>query len=503
MVFKVERNGLITITKQLYQYFSDRILSGFLGDGEALPSIRELSKELEVSPMTIIKAYGELEKNGLATTIPGKGTYVNQRNIIENNPFPPELTKRNDSDDLSWQMAVPDYLTRSQFRYNPNLNYTRDFSNLSIASLNHKLLPTEEILKDASSLLQSNPDFLATYPPIQGDSKLRQVMTNYLQTKNVKTAPENLLITNGSQQGISLVATTFVGPGDIVVMETPTYPGAIDIFKCRGAVILTVPVDKDGMRTDILMRLCDKYTPKLIYTMPNFHNPTGFSLSYKRKQELLEIARQTNSLILEDDPWSEITYKKENAQSIKSMDTDGHVIYLKSISKIFGPAYRIAAIVAEGSVFLRLVAAKANQDLGTAMVCQKMITPFFESNKADSYFYKLNKQLLKRRNKVLDLLKKHAPKGVTWNVPEGGINLWLTLPKTMNSETLLFHSITTKSLSFLPGTICFPNEIEYNHLRICFSYLDDENLENTVLDLCKVISAEYTTDKPSDYIPIM
>jgi len=497
MNINIDKNSIITITKQLFNFFSDRILSGFIKDGEKLPSIRSLSKTLNISPMTIIKAYNELEKNGLATTIQGKGTYANQRNNIE------KLSNKSEKDDLQWQMAIPDYLSRSQFRYNPNLSYSNDCYNLSVASLNHKLLPTATILKDSFNLIQSNLKLLSQYPPVQGDYEFRSVMSQYLRSKEIITSAENILITNGSQQAISLIASTFIGVGDIVVMEVPTYPGAIDLFKCRGAVILTVPVDNEGMRTDILMNLCDKYSPKIIYTMPNFHNPTGYSMSTKRKLELLDIAKYNNILIVEDDPWSEISYKKEKVKAIKSLDTDGHVIYIKSLSKILGPSYRLASIVSEGSILSRLVASKANHDLGTSALSQKIIIDFIKSNKITGYIKNINKELLKRRDKVISLLKNYGLLGVKWTMPEGGINLWITLPNNFNVEKLLFHSITSKNISFLPGNVCYPNEIEFNHLRICFAYLDEEYLEYTIIELCKLIETLYTTENNNDYVPII
>lgn len=496
MNINIDRNSITTITEQLFQFFSDRILSGLVKDGEQLPSIRSLSKELNISPMTIIKAYNKLEENGLATTIQGKGTYVNQRNNME------KVSNLLGKNNFQWQMAIPDYLSRSQFKYSSNLTYANNCYNLSIASLSHKLLPTETILKECLTLNENSVKFLAQYPPVQGDFEFRTVLSDYLKSKDINTSTENILITTGSQQGISLIASTFIGPGDIVIMETPTYPGAIDLFKSRGAVIFTVPVDNEGMRTDILMSLCDNYSPKIIYTMPNFHNPTGHSMSLKRKKELLDIAQYHNSIIVEDDPWSEISYKKEKVKSLKSMDTDGHVIYIKGISKILGPAYRLAAIVAEGSILSRLITAKANHDLGTSMLNQKTVLEFIKSNKITNYIESLNKKLVKRRDKVINLLKNHAPSDVKWNIPEGGINLWLTLPKNLNVEKLLFHAITTKNISFLPGTVCYPNEVEFNHLRICFTYLEDE-LENTIIELCNLMKLLCETEINSDYSPLI
>lgn len=497
MVIKIDKNSKVTIIQQLVQCLSDRILSGLIKDGERLPSIRKLSRELEVSPMTIVKAYNELERCGLATTIQGKGTFVNQRNKID-------VDKNQlEEDGLQWQMSVVDYLPRSQFRYNPNLSYNNDYFNLSIASINYKLLPIEAILKDSVRYFHQDKNIISKYPPVQGDHAFREAMAKYLRLKEINTTSENILITNGAQQGISLIASTFVGPGDIVVMEAPTYPGAIDLFKCRGASILTVPVDEEGMRTDILMSLCDRYSPKVIYTMPNFQNPTGYSMSIKRKMELLDIARYNNSIIIEDDPWSDISYTNAKVKSLKSMDTTSHVIYIKGLNKILGPTYRLAAVVSEGTILSRLIAAKANHDLGTSILSQKIVLDFIKTNEITNYVQKLNKNLVKRRDTVIRLLKANTPLGATWTIPEGGINIWITLPKNFDVEKLLFHSITTKNISFLPGTICYPNEVEFNKLRICFAYLEEEYLENTIIELCSLMRDLQKEEESKSYMPIV
>ena len=166
----VDKNSLVTINEQLFQFFSDRILSGLFKDGEKLPSIRSLSKQINVSPMTVVKVYTQLEKGGLATTIQGKGTFVNIENNLE------KLRNPSNQNDFQWQMAIPDYLSRSRFKASANLAYENDCYHLSIASLNYKLLPTSTILKDALTLTEDTIKYLANYPPVQGDYEFRKVL---------------------------------------------------------------------------------------------------------------------------------------------------------------------------------------------------------------------------------------------------------------------------------------------------------------------------------------
>ncbi|MBB6218532.1 DNA-binding transcriptional MocR family regulator [Anaerosolibacter carboniphilus] len=477
----IDKSSMIPIHQQLYQQISDRILSGLMKEGERLPSIRSMSESLTLSPMTIVKVYQQLEDHGLIERAHGKGTFVKRKDLLKN-------TQKDDlSNPYQWQISISDYLSRSRFRYNPSLSAGYSGYNLSIASLNHQLLPTKRILKEAYSLLEKNLDSLGKYGPVQGDLSFRETAAQYLKNKGIVTSAQNILVTSGAQQGISLIAHTFVGPGDIVIMEAPTYPGAIDIFKSRGATILTVPVDTEGMRTDLLLSLCDKYSPKLIYTIPRFHNPTGYSMSQRRKIELLAIAHHNNCMIIEDDPWSEITYSTIKAKPLKSMDTLGHIIYLKSFSKIIGPGYRVCAMVAEGSILDRLIAAKANLDSGAPLLTQKAIIPFLESNAMVQYLRQLNLTLSYRRDKMIKVLKANAPTGVTWTIPEGGVVIWVTLPKHFDIDSLFYRSVADHNISFLPGTVCYANEPEFNHLRLCFSYLDEDELEICILSLCRLI----------------
>lgn len=178
-----------------------------------------------------------------------------------------EIDRNEGTSSYDWQLSVQDYLPRSQFaRY----HQVPEKIHLSSSMIDPGLLPNRYLEQEIHRMLSENPKVLSQYGEIQGDKALRQAMVEYLQRMDVPASPDNILVTSGSQQGIDLIARTFVGPGDAVLMEAPTYPGAIDVFRGRGATILTVPVDSEGMRVDLLQNLCDKYKPKIIYTVPTF-----------------------------------------------------------------------------------------------------------------------------------------------------------------------------------------------------------------------------------------
>lgn len=490
MQIDIQRNVEISLSKQIYQSIIDRIRSGLLQEGVQLPSVRDLSKQLGVSLVTVVKAYQELEKEGFITSIQGRGTFVKVKKSEE-------VDKKEETLSYDWQLSVQDYLPRSQFA---RFHLVPEKIHLSSSMIDPGLLPNRFLEQEIHKMLSNNPRILSQYGEIQGDAELRNAMHEYLKGFEVLTTPENILVTSGSQQGIDLVARTFVGPGDVVVMEAPTYPGAIDVFRGRGATILTVPVDKDGMRVDILQNLCDKHKPKIIYTIPTFHNPTGSVMTLKRRRQLLDIAQSIQSIIIEDDPCSEIYFDKKPPASIKSMDHHGHVIYLKGLSKTLAPGCRIGIVAATGSIFNRLLAAKANTDLGSPLLTQKSILPFINSKRMLDHLKKLRTALRIRRDLVLELLSQHSPDGVSWVIPQGGLNLWISLPSWLDSNHVLLEA-KKQQLTFLPGSACFLVEQENNHLRVSYSYMNELLLHQGITILCNILHSEISSKKASGSSP--
>ncbi|CAI6228982.1 PLP-dependent aminotransferase family protein [Bacillus subtilis] len=485
----IQRNKRESLSKQIYQSIVDRIRSGLLEEGSKLPSVRSLSKQLEVSLVTAVKAYKQLEQDGFATSIQGKGTFVKAKIS--------EKKKVEAIPSYDWQLSLQDYLPRSQFaRY----HIAPQKVHLSSSMIDPKLLPNRYFEHEVQQVLSENPELLSIYGNVQGDNQLRSEMSAYLKRSGVTSTPENILVTSGLQQSIDLVARTFVGPGDVVVMEAPTYPGAIDIFRGRGATILTVPVDKDGMRIDILQNVCEKHKPKVIFTIPTFHNPTGFVMSLKRRKQLLDIAGSIHSIIVEDDPCSEIYFEKKPPVTLKSMDQFGNVIYLRGLSKTIAPSCRIGILTASGSIFNRLLAAKANADLGSPLLTQKAILPLINSKRMIDHSKKLRTALKIRRDLALDLLTSLSPEGVSWTIPEGGLNLWISLPSWIDSHLLLSEA-KKQQITFLPGSACYPVGQENNHLRISYSYINEELLKHGITTLCNIFHAAISSQKTSENRP--
>lgn len=473
---EINRDSIIPLHQQIFENISDRIRSGVLSDEEQLPSMRVLSRKLGVSLLTVVKVYDNLEKNQLIIRIQGKGSFVHLKTTAM-------IKVSNQEEKYRWQSSFSDYVPRNHFNHHFNTHETS--YQLAVAAISPGLLPNRYIQSEIAKILEENPLILSEYGPIQGDEELRYRMSKYLEKQNIFVSQNDILVTNGAQQGIDLVARTFIGPGDVVVVEAPTYSAAIDTFRNRGATIIGVPVDDEGMRMDILQKVIEKYKPKLVYTIPNFHNPTGQVLSEKRRRKLLLFAEEYQFLIVEDDPWSEIFFEKAPPSPIKSYDDKGHVIYIKGLSKVLAPGCRIGVLMANGLFLERLLVSKANVDLGSSMLTQKAILPLLESERIEKHMEKLRFALKLRRDKVISILNENLPDGVRWTVPKGGISVWITFPETCNTTDLLVEC-KKRNVLFLPGSSCFSGELEKNHLRISFSFLSEELLEEGLLMFCEM-----------------
>lgn len=490
MQIKVNRQLPVSLARQIYQVIVDRIQSDLLEEGVRLPSVRTLAKQSGVSLMTVVQAYDQLEEDGFIQRVQGRGTFVQRKQIVEKN-------KHESSYD--WQLSIPDYLPRAQFSRYHQVSARFEFFS---STIDPGLLPNRYLEKEIQRILAQEPRILSTYGDMQGDLALRTELAHYLRENKIKTSSEEILVTNGTQQGIDLVARTFIGPGDIVFTEAPTYPAAIDVFRWQGATILPVPVDEHGMRVDMLAALCEKYKPKLIYTMPTFHNPTGTVMTMQRRRQLLDIAAETQCLILEDDPWSEIYFEKQPPPSLKSMDEHGHVIYLKGLSKILAPGCRVGVLTASGTILNRLIAAKGNMDLGSPLLTQKAILPLLHSERMRNHIKKLRIALQLRRDMMIELLTEHMPPGVSWIPPQGGVNLWLSLPPQIDTEDFLIYA-RNHQITFLPGAACYPIESKRHFLRLSFSYMNERELEEGVQALCNAVSAFTHTSSVYRKAPIV
>ena len=454
-----------SLSDQMYQQIGDRIRSNLMKHGDRLPSIRAFSTMQGVSPLTVQKAYKKLEKAGLVQSIQGKGVFVTNQRIEESIP-----------NEYDWQSSIPTYLSRSSFHTRTKTKYPFDHS-----VLDSGLLPTMYLADQLRQMLEDESSILGTYGEIPGDFLTRKSFCDYFQTHlELSANPDDLIITPGLHQGIDIIARALVRAGDVVVTEAPTYPGSLDIFMNYGAKVTPIPMDEEGMRIDLLSKIAKTYSPKLIYLNPTFQNPTGCTITTKRRKDILRQAQMHGMIIIEDDSWSEIYFEdKKPPKPIKAFDDDGRVIFLKGFSKAFAPGIRIGAMYANGPLREVLLTSKATADLGTPLLIQRAILPFLNSKRMHDHLEKIRLALELRRDKVLTLFQESFDSSITWTKPEGGLNLWVTLPETASAIDL-YHLCVKENLSFLPGHVCFPHAAPNHQLRICYSILNEKELEEGI-----------------------
>ena len=349
--------------------------------------------------------------------------------------------------------------------------------------------PKEEMAKIGADIFLNEADVALQYGTTEGYPKLRELTAKRMKEKyNVGTDNDDILITTGGQQSISLFTQVMLNPGDVVVSEDPSFIGALNGFRSMNAKLMSVPMDDEGMRMDKLEELLQT-TPnvKFIYVIPTFQNPTGRTMSLERRKQLLEMARKYDVLIVEDNPYFELRYEGEFVPTIKSMDTEGRVIYLGTISKIFAPGLRIGWICAPVDVLARISLVKQGADLCGSTFDQVVVEHYFTDTPWQRTLQKFIKTYGERRDAMLAALEEYFPPEASWTHPEGGFFLWVTLPKYVDTGSMLADALEA-GVTFCPGDSFYVDGVTgRNCMRLNFSYETPENITEAIRRLAKVI----------------
>lgn len=354
--------------------------------------------------------------------------------------------------------------------------------------------PVEEIAQATQRVLQALGPQALQYGATEGFGPLRDEIAALMSLRGVPVTRENILITSGSQQALDLVGKIFLNPGDHVVVEAPTYIGALQAWSAYEASYDALPVDNDGMKLDRLDEVL-QHKPKFIYALPNFQNPSGVTLSLDRRKTLVETANKYGIPILEDDAYSYLRYNGEALPSLLTLDGQaqeesteayqGNVIYLSTFSKILAPGMRLGWVVAHPAVIRKLVQAKQGVDLHTPTFTQIVAYEILRSGFIEQHAQHLRQLYRGRRDTMLAALEEHFPEEVTWTRPQGGMFLWVTLPEGMDSNPLLQEAIEYK-VAFVPGGDFHPNGGGKNTLRLNFSNASHQMIETGIARLGKL-----------------
>ncbi|MDW7651014.1 MAG: PLP-dependent aminotransferase family protein [Bacillota bacterium] len=362
-----------------------------------------------------------------------------------------------------------------------------------------EFFPMEKVSEVMQDLIDQEGKCALQYGPTEGNLDLRQYLADKMTREGVPASVDNILISNGSQQGMDLLSKVFINPGDVVIVEEPGYVGGLGaIYNYQGDRI-SIPLDEEGIRTDLLASRLRKLQmegkkPKFAYLVPNFQNPTGICMSLERRKEVLRLAREYNFVIIEDNPYGEIRYEGSPVQSIKSMDTEGRVIYLGSFSKTFIPGIRVGWMVADADLIQKVACAKQATDLCSNSLGQRMACRFAETGYIEKHVSSLISLYKEKRDLMLSCMEKHFPDGVTWTRPQGGFFIWVTFPKGMNAREVLLKAIERK-VAFVDGAGFFVNGNGKNTARFAFSEACPAKIERGIEILGEIMQKEMAAFK--------
>lgn len=350
-----------------------------------------------------------------------------------------------------------------------------------------ELFPVEKMKKVTDMVLDENGQKALQYGPTEGYDPLREQIVKRMDVLKIKSKKEDILVTNGSQQGLDFTARVFFNEDDVVLCESPSYLGAINAFKAYGPRFIEVPTDKDGMKMDELEKILkENDNVKVAYVIPDFQNPTGRTWSVDRRKRLVELANEYNIAIVEDNPYGELRFEGEIPPSVKSFDTEGRVIFLGTFSKTMCPGLRIGWVCASEEVLNKYILVKQGADLQASTISQMQLAKFLEVYSIEDHIETIKEVYGKRRDLMMKTLKEELPEGIEFTYPEGGLFTWVELPESINARELAVKAIE-KNVAFVPGGSFFPNGGHENTLRLNYSNMDEERIVIGIKRLAEAI----------------
>lgn len=359
-----------------------------------------------------------------------------------------------------------------------------------------EVFPVEEFTAACEYVLREFGAQALQYSATEGFKPLREMIVRHTSRFGIEVTPENILITSGSQQALDLLGKILINPGDRILVESPTYLGALQAWSAYGAEYVTVGMDDHGMITDELEEAL-RSGPKFIYVLPNFQNPSGVTLSLERRHRLIQLADQYGVPIVEDDPYGQLRYEGEHIPSIFVLDSEfrgncefcyrGNVIYTSTFSKILAPGIRLAWVIAPPEVIQKLVQAKQGTDLHTSTFIQLVAHAVSRGGFLDKHIELIKKVYKRRLDLMMASMDGYFPPGVDWAHPEGGLFTWVELPDQLDAADVLKVAIE-KKVAFVPGAPFFPGGGGHNTFRLNFSNASEENIKLGIARLGKVMS---------------
>lgn len=468
----------IPLYTQIVEYICNKISNGHWLIGSYIPSQRSLAKIFNVNRSTIVSAMDELMSLGIIESSFGGGTK------IVSNTWSLLMSKEN----LDWNRYVKSGTFKSNIPTIQTINKLefQNYIRLGTGELSPDLFP-HDMMKEVFSKVADKLHSLNYLEP-SGLLELRRALSNRLKKQGINASPSSIFITSGSLQALQLISICMLQKGSTIFTEAPTYLKSLQIFQSVGMNLSGVPMDNEGIQYWMINNKLH-YKNKdlhnhLLYTIPTFQNPTGKLMSEDRRKDLFEFCQKYRLPVIEDSAYSELWFHDEPPLPLKSMDTNGMVLYLGTISKTLAPGLRIGWVVGPESVIKRLSDVKMQTDYGASSISQWILTEFLESGSYDKYLITLRKELKIRRDNALDALNKYFSDIATWNIPSGGFYIWLTFKKNISTEKLFKESLKYNILLNIGSIYDFTTN---NSLRISYSYESCSIFNEAIHTLSKII----------------
>lgn len=350
-----------------------------------------------------------------------------------------------------------------------------------------ELFPIDALKKVTNVVFDESGREALQYASAVGYPALREQIAKRMNNQGIKATVDNIMITTGSQQSIDITAKMFINPGDTVIVEKPTYLCALDVFRSYGAHIVGVEMDEDGMKMDQLEKaVSENPNTKFIYTIPNFQNPTGRTMSAERREQMIEIANKHDIMIMEDDPYGAIRFAGDDIEPVKFYDNEERVIYLSTFSKILAPGLRLGWIVMNKDLMPKYSVMKQSADVHSDNLTQHIVAKFMEEYDIDEHVSKIRKVYRQRENVMMAAIEKDFPAGVNYSHPEGGLFIWVEVPGDVDTIQL-FNTCIKHNVAFVPGEPFYPDKVTPGTFRLNYSNMSEEQIQTGIKRLGSAI----------------
>jgi len=347
--------------------------------------------------------------------------------------------------------------------------------------------PADALREITERLLRGPLEGLLQYSTSEGFPPLRELIAARSNQAGIKAGPDNVLILTGSQQGIDLAAKALLDPGDVVLVEEPTYLAALQIFQLYQAKIVPVPGDASGMDMAALDEAIAKHNPKIIYVIPTFRNPSGETWSHDRREDLARRAARSGAYVVEDDPYGALRYDGQALPPVKAFDEAGRVVYLGSFSKIISPGLRVGYAVAAPDLLRRMVIGKQATDVHTSNLSQRLVYEFCASGLLEPHLERVRKIYGEKRDAMLAAIERCFPAGAQWTRPQGGLFIWARLADGISTEKLLPIAVERERVAFIPGSPFYVDGSGANTMRLNFSNASIDGINEGIARLGRVL----------------